>query len=737
MQDFVSEVEVPVTGHDGERIALLVISSLPRPASRRRGDRFVWGEDGLPALVEASEYRYSFVASGNDPVAVDVPEVFHPDTRAGRSGRLRTGEYVGLLTVQVDIGSRRGTFTIDVHSRKLGYETDYQLMLRDIAESLVEAVLQRFSPVLQRFEVDPVHDSMSLYQRFCFLRSIFQNAEFQSAIQQVVADPYVKWVERLEARTPAAGVRFRPSVARAIRAHGQRVPWPGGPGEQPSLPARLEIPYAEETRDNVPNRFVRHVLTRWQAEVAAVAAALEAERPSAPVRRGLAAVREAQVYLEELLGAELFRSVGQLQYFPSENPVLASREGYREVMHAYLISQLAGKLSWSGGDDVYGAGKKDVATLYEYWVFLQLCRVVSELCDAPFSLADLVEATPDGLALTVKKGRHCILSGKVDHPSRRMRVELWFNRTFSPRGTAAQAWTRTLRPDISILIQPEQEGVAPSQPIWLHFDAKYRLDRIEEVFDDTSALSTAPSRPVSSDLAKMHIYRDAIRRSAGAFVIYPGSTQQVVREYDEILPGLGAFALSPRYDGQQTGVAAISRFLNDVISHAASHVTQHERARYWEDRVYRTEPAPSEEVPATPFLAQPPADTLVLLGYVRGTAHLEWIRSQRRYNLRGDDRTGSVQIGSQELSSEYVLLYGRALRRPELWRVSGYPEVRTRNQLASTGYPRPGGSLYLCLQLEAVPSQPQFSLERIREITLAPPRGAPRSVRWDRIIAGL
>jgi predicted component of viral defense system (DUF524 family) len=31
---------------------------------------------------------------------------------------------------------------------------------------------------------------------------------------------------------------------------------------------------------------------------------------------------------------------------------------------------LAAKLIWKGGDDIYSGGKKDIATLYEYWLIL-------------------------------------------------------------------------------------------------------------------------------------------------------------------------------------------------------------------------------------------------------------------------------------------------------------------------------------------------------------------------------
>ena len=41
--------------------------------------------------------------------------------------------------------------------------------------------------------------------------------------------------------------------------------------------------------------------------------------------------------------------------------------------------ELAAKLIWSGGEAVYGAGKKDIATLYEYWVFFKLLDLFQEL----------------------------------------------------------------------------------------------------------------------------------------------------------------------------------------------------------------------------------------------------------------------------------------------------------------------------------------------------------------------
>ena len=50
----------------------------------------------------------------------------------------------------------------------------------------------------------------------------------------------------------------------------------------------------------------------------------------------------------------------------------------------------------------------------------------------------------------------------------------------------------------------------------------------------------------------MHAYRDAVRRTAGAYVLYPGKPGdgQKFAGFHEVLPGLGAFAIRPDKNGK-------------------------------------------------------------------------------------------------------------------------------------------------------------------------------------------
>src|SRR5690606_8806426 len=210
-----------------------------------------------------------------------------------------------------------------------------------------------------------------------------------------------------------------------------------------------------------------------------------------------------------------------------------------------------------------------------YWVFLQLARMISSMCRTPLPLEQLLERGDTGLDLRLKRGKHRVLKGTVERLGRKLELELWYNRTFRP-GRQHGSWTRSLQPDCSLRIRvPGYHG--DKDEVWLHFDAKYRIDSIRELFaenggdleaageadaDDTGEReaegdAAGAAGPVPEDLLKMHAYRDAIRRSSGAYVIYPGDENQVLYRYHEILPGLGAFALRPGRDGEALGIHGI------------------------------------------------------------------------------------------------------------------------------------------------------------------------------------
>ena len=241
-----------------------------------------------------------------------------------------------------------------------------------------------------------------------------------------------------------------------------------------------------------------------------------------------------------------------------------------------------------------------------------------------------------------------------------------------------------------------------------------------------------------SDLLKMHAYRDAIRRTAGAYVLYPGE-MEIDRtpfvEYHELLPGLGAFVLRPSAVGAASGTNALKRFLDDVLNHVATRLTAHERGRYWQQEIFGEQGLG----PIVPGIEMPPPDTRVLLGYVKNSAHWSWIVQRKAYNVRTEERTGGVREDALLLQSQLVMLYCPELQRLALARIVSGAERISLEGMRATAYPEPRGE-YWCVQLSFV-DRPDWlaglsasSLDdHVRGMGLA--RGQPLSETWGALQA--
>ena len=518
-------------------------------------------------LLEGWEYRYEFdFADGVASLTTDRPEVFQSDTPHGRTGRVRPASYTGTLPVRV-FGDEveLGQFEIEVRSRKLNYLTEYRWMLRDIADRMAEVIMDRFAVSQQHFEMDDTRDAVTLYQRFAFLRSLIQAEEFQAALTEVVSRPHVAWVDLDEPIRPGRGLHAGSHTLRQLARPGARTAWPRG--RIPTLPVIVDRRRTHTSTDTAANRFVKFALEHWRAILSEIADVLQQDPQGAAARRGASEVEEVMRDLDAVLGAELFREIGDLRRFPADDQVLQKREGYRDIYRAYIQFEVAARLSWQGGVDVYGAGQRDVATLYEYWAFFALAGLLSDILDVPFDLTHLIEVTHHGLNLGLKRGRRRVLSGMVRRLERTLRVELWFNRTFAVQSGKEGAWTRSMRPDYSVVLSPGPGEAASFEPVVLHFDAKYRVTLLEELFGTGSDRPEDPldredegptvlsGTALRTDLLKMHAYRDAIRRSVGAYVVYPGSENETFREYHEILPGLGLSRFVHRRQAPRRGRA--------------------------------------------------------------------------------------------------------------------------------------------------------------------------------------
>src|SRR5699024_1507824 len=191
---------------------------------------------------------------------------------------------------------------------------------------------------------------------------------------------------------------------------------------------------------------------------------------------------------------------------------------------------------------------------------------------------NFIEETNDKLGLKLKQGKHLPLEGIFETKNRKLHVQFSFNKTFSGDNEypSGGSWTRSMRPDYTLSIWPfgitEEQANAQELIVHLHFDAKYKVENLTTLFgqeDENLDQEKEQERKGTykrADLLKMHSYRDSIRRTAGAYILYPGGEgKKEWRGFHEIVPGLGAFTMKPNREND--GSTELRNFLKDVIQH--------------------------------------------------------------------------------------------------------------------------------------------------------------------------
>lgn len=677
--------------------------------------------DQLVTLREATAYRYALALPG-DIRAVEPAELFNFDDETQATGRLNTGETVGVVSIEItttDETVYRGR--IDIRSAKFADEQAFGTMLSDLAQLALEAMHQGFAPGAGEFGTGAGGSPRLLYQRFAVLHSLLVGSDLDWAISHVFHDPHREWSVQHELRPPGRPLRGSSRLRSQLTKPGPRVRTPTA--RLPTMPRMMPVGRTEETFDTIPNRFVRFVLEGWRALAAEVVTKADTLGGAAK-RRGVHQAQHVVSLIDEYLHAPLISELTRLTVFPGDNQVLRRREGYRQMYAAWALVEGTLGLELDLEDPLL-VSRRNIATLYEYWAFTRLARALAEACGGREIASELFSPMKSGMSMVLSARATTRLEFATRVGEDEVLADLYFNQTFTK-----ESWTQPMRPDASLFLR-----TPGGNEMWLHFDAKYRVDWTTPFGRDTGEDDTAKElfsgTTKRSDLLKMHAYRDAIRNSAGSYVLFPGSDSTSFNfTRGEFLPGLGAIPMRPISAPEDS--AALVSFLCRAIKHTAALGTRHRRALYWTERAYSGAGTDQPEA-KPPVGALPPADTMVLLGYVRSTAQWSWIRNNFRYNLRSGDRRGAVDTDARELDAPLLLLYGQddGVERIELYERTGPWTGMTAETLQRLGYPGPRGDTYLVSRVAKVAAPPW--IDEVRINSLLPTEwmtGRPVSTTW-------
>lgn len=720
-------------------------------------DKQIALENGMSPyqILEGNFYNYYFKLCGNPNHQYQLREnviVKNALRKDVSEGRISPNIYVGSLPLTVLNIETKEEFEgaeLEVLATKLddnnipkedpNYRKNYQFMLKDIAEKCTELLMQINSPITQNFEINFDKDNETIYQRFAFVSALINTNEFDEAVHKIIASPTTKWLEEMELKDIRSVRRMNSFSIRQIASRSNRVKLATPIGNLYDVPTKIETIHKSETTDTPENRFIKHALE--------VFLQFCIDCRNSFITNGYSKSKiEAEALVEKLenhLNHPFFKEIERPTTLKLNSPALQRKSGYRELLNAWLQFDLAAKLIWKGGDDVYKAGKRDIAVLYEYWLFF----VLYDLMKTKFKINDnnetykhLIEPTDDGLNVMVKSSKLTALEGTYKSEGRELHIKFSYNRTFdggakynkkNKNGTFSGSWTKALRPDYTLSIWPEEikdeeEAEKNEKIVHIHFDSKYKVQQFtiktdveEDVIDldeDLALLNNNDEGKIDSlekekrderkgiyknvDLLKMHAYKDAIRRTGGAYVLYPGTEEhKEFVGFHELIPGLGAFAIRPK-EGEN-GTAELGDFIDKIIAHFNNMASQQRRHSNTIYEIHKEDSPRIVNEPMPDYII--PDETHVIVGYYKSKEHLDWIKKEMKYNGRIGNANGAMDLTPEFIGAKYLLLHNKKEQGSLIFKVNqnegNKPTIVASTHKSFKNYPKPSKPFYLVFNL--------------------------------------
>ncbi len=543
--------------------------------------------------------------------------------------------YLGKSRIIFDDSGVEKVLKFEVIPDKISYEDDYIRLTEALADVCSELLLDYSGSTSNVFS-SSAESQRTLLEQFIFLRQFCYSHNIRSLFEAMKRNPDRRLNQEDEMRPIGMGVPSKHFFTNPFSYGSEWIKIEGAhPSSYSYMPQKVASPRKHDSLDTPANRFIKMALLRFDSlcvdlrnKIAEDGAGMQIE-----------CLEEANAIhhaIDDVLMEGFFDEIGILDIMPQNNQVLQKREGYSQLFSAYSMIDLALQLDWKGKDDVYEGESKNVALLYEYWLYFELFRIIKSIdgCVLAKTDKDPFLDFSNGLTVSLKEGKQSLQCFEIEKLG--VKVNLYYNRTFSRkefRTTRYEgSYSRPFRPDYTIAIFPasftkESEAVRDGSVSYVHFDAKYRISDLtsfighgksetadeEEIAEDK--IGSVINTYKLGDLMKMHTYNDAIRRTVGSYVLYPGSYSEakqgneMYRLFDEVLPGVGAFSIKP--SNNKAGENELRIFIESIIKERLSQDSRLNRLNYYSDIILKDPPVIGDN-------GLPSISKGCVIGYIRG-----------------------------------------------------------------------------------------------------------------------
>lgn len=479
-------------------------------------------------------------------------------------GTLNTGSYVGKSFFDVEINKIKSLkIPFEVRSKKINYDEHYPIMISDLCEAASGIVFDT-SPVFEPQKLKEIVRK-TFYEDFIFFEYLFRPENLISAYEYIRRDPH-KILERYDDQVPLTLAQFvGPSdmlkmVSDSANLYKTaKIPfyWPEIMDNH--LPYQVNQTFYKDILDTPENRLVKFFLQLIHDFLNEMVTYINEKKIE-----GYATdkIHEFQHIIQDYILDSWLDDVGNLTYFPSNSQVLQKREGYRDILKFFMVLESSFFLSIEELKDQIEGYQRKLYDLYEDWCYIKLFKIISEMSLTDLDYNRIFDKTDTKeWSVRLKRGEKYKQCFDIKNREKIFKVELLYNRTFSQK-SKFRSYSLNLRPDYTLIIK------YMNTTHLIHFDAKYRSDILFNNSDVEKRDKEEEEQRIykNADVYKMHTYKDAIKNSLGAYVLYPGHIPEIFEENpDTIVPSVGAFPLTPGEDLKETG--KIDGFIKDVLDY--------------------------------------------------------------------------------------------------------------------------------------------------------------------------
>lgn len=498
------------------------------------------------------------------------------------AGTLNFRSYVGksfITVIKDDISSI--PIPIEVRSKKIKYYEQYPAMIADLSEYASGLIFELKSPLYQNFYVNSEKRS-TLYEDFMFLEYLFRPENLPAAYEYITRNMYSRlesYVETVPSSFtsnlgPREMIKVISTPENLHKSKNTPKHWPKNFNKY--MPNEVDQIRHHDSIDIPENRFFKYFLESLDYLIAK----LLNDCKEGYIKDKLFDFSEELGYY---LSQRWLKEVGRMQFAPLNSQVLQKKEGYRDILKYFLMLELSFRLNWEEISENFKGYERRLSELYEYWCYFKLLKVLNRLSFTKLDFEDVYEINKDKWSINVRKGENSAHNFNLIINDKVVKIKLMYNRLFS-QNTKNKSYSLAFRPDYSLLIEIN------SRPFFIHFDAKYRSEvEILTFYEKIKSANLAHEKAdinkkeeeeaikrdseeeksykyKNGDIYKMHTYKDAILRTEGAYVLYPGTKKDSIFKVDDAnyIPSVGAFPLNPGQDGKEED--NLAEFIKGVIS---------------------------------------------------------------------------------------------------------------------------------------------------------------------------